>query len=142
MQKKDVIILALIVGISLFFIGSMIHNVFQITEDNLLPYKISAFIKLIGLGFLVSSMVIGGIVIDTIDRNLKLLLLILGLVLLVIYSIGSSQLEWNLTDSNSENVTEYSERPTGYGMPGFELGLLLSAIGVVFITRFKHKKHQ
>lgn len=141
MQKKDTIILVLIIGISLFFVGSMIHNVFPSSETNLLPYKVSAFIKLIGLGLLVSSMVVGGILIDTIDKNLKLLLLILGLVLLVIYSIGSSQLEWNISGSPSQNETEYSQRPTGYGIPGFEVGLLLSAIGVIFITRFKHKKH-
>ena len=77
MKNKDLIMLGLVIGIGLFFIGAMISNVFPSSESDLLGYKVSSFIKMLGLGFVVSSMVIGGIIVHDIDKNLKMLLLLL-----------------------------------------------------------------
>ena len=77
MNKKNLVVFGLIGGISLFFIGAMINNVFPSSETNLTSYKVSGCIKLIGVGAITTSMIIGGIIIDDIDKNLKMLLLIL-----------------------------------------------------------------
>ncbi|MCX6672150.1 MAG: hypothetical protein NTX92_09550 [Euryarchaeota archaeon] len=94
MTIKSVIMLGLIVGIAFFFIGAIISNIFPSSSTDFLSYKISSSIKLLGIGVVIGSMVVGGIYIEDIDKNLKLLLLLLGLVLLVIYTIGSQSLEW------------------------------------------------
>ena len=66
---KKIIIAGFIVGIAFFFIGAIISNVFPSSETDLLSYKVSASIKLIGIGFLTSSMVVGGIIVEDIDKN-------------------------------------------------------------------------
>ena len=136
MNNKDMIMLGIIVGIAFFFIGAIISNVFPSSETGLLPYKVSAVIKLLGLGLLTTTMIVGGIIIEDIDKNLKLLLLLLGLVLLIIYSIASPALEWQLP-SYSSSSTGYETRPTGYGIPGFELIIVACAIALVFFLRRK-----
>jgi hypothetical protein len=94
MNMKEVAMFGIIVGIAFFFIGAIINTVFPSTQTDLLPYRVSGSIKLIGIGVLVSSMIIGGIIIEDIDKNLKLLLLLLGLVLLMVYTVGSQSLQW------------------------------------------------
>ena len=136
MENKDIIMLGIIVGIAFFFIGAIISNVFANSETDLLPYKISAVIKLVGLGILTTTMVVGGIIVDNIDKNLKLLLLLLGLILLIIYSIASPALEWRLP-SYSGGSTGYESRPTGYGVPGFEI--LMAFCTIVLIIFWKRK---
>lgn len=138
MKNKDLIMFGLIIGIALFFVGMMIHNVFPSTEENLLSYKVSAFMKLVGLGVLTSSMVIGGVLIEDIDRNLKMLLLIFGLLLLLIYSIGSTTLEWSIPEA-SGSESGFEERPTGYGIPGFE-GIFFVLSIVICLLVLKRKK--
>jgi hypothetical protein len=129
MTIKSIIMLGLIVGIAFFFIGAIISNIFPSSSTDLLSYKISSSIKLLGIGAVICSMVIGGIYIQEIDKNLKLLLLLLGLVLLVIYTIGSQSLEWYIPTSQTPTGNEsYEHRPTGYGVPGFELILVLGAL--------------
>ena len=130
MKNKDLIMLGIIIGIGLFFIGAIISNVFLSSETDLLPYKISAIIKLTGLGILSATMIIGGIIVEEIDKNLKILLLVLGLLLLVIYTFASPALEWKIP-SYSNGATDYDTRPTGYGVPGFEI---LVAIGAIIFT--------
>jgi hypothetical protein len=131
---KSVIMLGLIVGIAFFFIGAIISNVFPSSSTDLLSYKISSSIKLLGIGAVICSMVIGGIYIEDIDKNLKLLLLLLGLVLLVIYTIGSQSLEWYIPTSQTPTGDEsYEHRPTGYGVPGFELMLSLGALVMTLV---------
>ena len=136
MKNKDMIMLGIIIGIAFFFIGAIISNVFSSTEADLLPYKVSAVIKLIGLGILTSTMIVGGIIVEDIDKNLKFLLLLLGLILLIIYSIASPSLEWKLP-SYSGSSTGYESRPTGYGVPGFEILIALCAIILVLLWKRK-----
>jgi hypothetical protein len=139
MKMKDLVMMGIIVGIAFFFIGAIISNVFPSSQTDLLSYKISGSIKLIGIGALTSSMIIGGIIIEDIDKNLKILLLLFGLVLLIVYSVGSQSLQWYIpTTSQAPSGNEsYAHRPTGYGVPGFEL---LSVLGALLIASLILKK--
>lgn len=138
-DNKNIIITGFIVGIALFFIGAIISNVFPSSESDLLSYRASAITKLIGIGFLTCSMVVGGIVLKDIDKNQKLLILVIGLILLIIYTVGSLSLQWDVDDSETSTDTEiYDERPTGYGMPGFEL--IFAVIAFAFILYLKRKE--
>lgn len=128
--------LGLIIGIALFFIGAMITNVFPSSETDLIGYKVSSFLKMMGLGFVVSSMVVGGIIVKEVDKNLKTLLLLLGLILLIVYTIGAQQLHWDISsseDSDSTSEEAYEKRPTGYGTPGFEAVAAFIALMAVLI---------
>jgi MFS family permease len=141
-NMKNIIMLGVIGGIAFFFIGAIISNVFPSSQTDLLSYKISGSIKLIGIGALVSSMIVGGIIIEDIDKNLKLLLLLLGLVLLIIYTIGSQSLQWYVPTSQTPTGNEsYENRPTGYGVPGFELILGLGAL-VITLLILKKKQYR
>jgi len=131
MNYKDMVMYGLIIGIGLFFVGAIINNAFPSTETDLLSYKVSGFIKLLGIGMVTTSMVIGGIIMDQADKNLRTLLLLLGLVLVIIYSVASPSLEWRLSSGSSGADTGYSQRPTGYGVPGFEL---VGVIGALICT--------
>ena len=141
MKNKDLIMFGVIIGIGLIFLGAIINNVFPSSSEELAGYKVQAFIKMIGFGFLTSSMVIGGIIIEEVDKNQRILLLIFGLIILLIYTIGSVQLDWNVTsgmisgDVASEGEAAYEYRPTGYGTPGFEFIFLIAAVICVFISK-------
>jgi hypothetical protein len=96
--------------------------------------------KLLGIGILISSMIIGGIYIENIDKNIKLLLLLLGLVLLLIYTIGSQSLEWYIPTSQTPTGNEsHIQRPTGYGIPGFELPMALGGLVIAFVILKKRQ---
>lgn len=142
-KMKDLVMLGIIIGIAFFFIGAIISNIFPSSETDLLSYKISGSIKLVGIGALTSSMIIGGITIEDIDKNFKLLLLLLGLVLLIIYTVGSQSLQWYIPTSSqtpSGNLS-YDNRPTGYGIPGFEMIAVLGALGIaLFILKKKRTR--
>ena len=56
MKNKDLIMLGIIVGISLYFVGAMVSNVFDSSGSDLLAYKASGFLKLVGIGILTASM--------------------------------------------------------------------------------------
>lgn len=138
MKKRDLIMLGIIIGIAFFFIGAIISNVFPSSDEELLPYKMAAVNKLLGLGFLTTSMVIGGLIIDDIDKNQRTLLLLLGLILLIIYSIGSPALEWEIGSYDSSG---YDSRPTGYGIPGFEIiFVIISIISFIILHKIKTKR--
>lgn len=141
-HMKKIVMLGLIIGIAFFFIGAIISTSFPSSSANLAPYKISSSIKLVGLGVVICSMVIGGIYLDDIDKNLRLLLLLLGLMLLVIYTVGSQSLEWYIPTSQTPTGNEtYEHRPTGYGIPGFELILGLGALLItVLILKKRHTR--
>jgi len=133
--------IGIIGGIAFFFVGAIISNVFPSSQTDLMSYKVSGSIKLIGIGALTSSMIIGGIIIDDIDKNLRLLLLLLGLVLLTIYTVGSQSLQWYVptTSQTPTGNQSYENRPTGYGIPGFELISLLGALTIaLFVLKKKH----
>jgi len=139
MKNKDIVMMGIIIGIIFFFVGAIIGNVFPSTESNLLSYKVAATIKLLGIGILITSMIIGGVILQHIENNLRLLLLLLGLILLIIYSIGSQALQWNIPSESSSFETEvYESRPTGYGIPGFELLPVIAAIGIVYLCKQKY----
>lgn len=137
LKNKDLVMFGLVIGIALFFIGAMISNVFPSSESNLIGYKLSSFIKMLGLGFVVSSMVVGGIIVKKIDKNLKILLLLLGLILLIVYTVGAQQLHWDVASSpeSSDSFEEeaYEDRPTGYGVPGFEIISTIIAIAALLL---------
>ncbi|MEM0493040.1 MAG: hypothetical protein QXS02_03680 [Candidatus Thermoplasmatota archaeon] len=135
-KNKDLVALGIIIGIALFFIGAIIINVFPSSESNIFSYKVSACVKLVGLGFLTNAMVIGGIILgEDINKNLKLLLLLLGLILLIIYTIGSQSLQWDVNVSGLVGSSEaYESRPTGYGIPGFETVLIMIGIIVTLLV--------
>jgi MFS family permease len=138
-KMKDLVMIGIICGIAFFFVGAIISNVFPSSQTDLMSYKVSGSIKLIGIGALTSSMIIGGITIDDIDKNLRLLLLLLGLVLLTIYTVGSQSLQWYVptTSQTPTGNQSYEHRPTGYGIPGFEL---ISLLGALTIALFVLKK--
>jgi MFS family permease len=140
-KMKDLVMIGIIGGIAFFFVGAIISNVFPSSQTDLMSYKVSGSIKLIGIGALTSSMIIGGIIIDDIDKNLRLLLLLLGLVLLTIYTVGSQSLQWYVptTSQTPTGNQSYENRPTGYGIPGFELISLLGALTIaLFVLKKKH----
>ena len=140
LEIRNVIIAGFIIGIALFFIGAMIINIFPSSESDLLSYRVSTVIKLIGIGILTSSMLVGGVILKKIDQNQKTLLLIIGLILLIIYTIGSPSLQWDVDTTEEPLVNEsYEDRPTGYGMPGFELVPVIVAIA--FVLYWKQKKN-
>ncbi|MBN1861696.1 MAG: hypothetical protein JW840_09580 [Candidatus Thermoplasmatota archaeon] len=137
---KNFVMLGLIIGIAFFFFGAIISNVFPSDSANLLSYKVSSSIKLIGIGAVVSSMVVGGIYSEDIDKTYRLLLLLLGLALLVIYTVGSQSLEWYISTSVTPTGSEsYQQRPTGYGLPGFELIVFVCALVVTLIVLKKRQ---
>ena len=86
---------SLVLALGAFFICAIILNLFPSNESDLLSFRVSALIKLLGLGVLTTSMVVGGLTLTDIDANQRTLLLLLGLVLLIIYSVASPALEWS-----------------------------------------------
>jgi len=139
-KNKDLIMLGIIIGIAFFFIGAMISNVFESSADDQVEYKVQFFIKMIGYGFLVGSMVMGGIILDDIDKNMKMLMLLFGLLLLIAFTIGIQGLQWSAPESydigtySSSSEAAYEDRPTGYGAPGFEMIYALVAMITVFVA--------
>jgi hypothetical protein len=85
MNKKNLMILGLAGGIFIFFLG-MGANILlgPSTETYRLPFQISAMIRFTGMGILVISMVIGGFFVEKLDKDVKSLLLIFGIVLLLL----------------------------------------------------------
>lgn len=147
-KPKEMIMIGMIIGIGLFFIGAMISNSFPSDSENLTPYKLSAFLKMLGIGALTTSMIIGGIIIDKIDKNLKMLLFIFGLILLIIYTVGSIDLAWHVDSpisgmQSSETKEQIDEsKPEGYGAsPGFEvIGLLIALSMILLFYKRRYKR--
>jgi len=78
-------ILGLIIGVMLFFIGLACNIALGPTTDtNQLPRQVSAVFKLTGMGFICISMIIGGFFIEGLDKNAKISLLIFGLIFLLL----------------------------------------------------------
>jgi hypothetical protein len=136
MKTKDIIMLGVIVGIAFFFIGAMITSSFPSSEENLLPYKASSFIKLLGLGILTTTFIVGGIVGYNLNKYFKLTILIVGLVLLLVFTIAAQFMKWDMSTteyesiwnpsgSSSEDTSAFESRPS---TPGFELIFVIIAI--------------
>jgi MFS family permease len=141
MKNKDLIMFGIIIGIALIFIGAIVNKVFPSSSEDFIAYRVQAFIKMIGFGFLTSSMVVGGIIIEEVDKNQRILLLIFGLILLLIYTIGSIQLNnWNvpsgmMAGDTTEQEAAFESRPTELGTPGFEFIFGIVAMICVFISK-------
>jgi len=85
MNKYNLMILGLSTGIILFFIGIGAYFLLgPSTEENMLPQKVSSVIKLGGMGLTIISMIVGGIFVKKIEKDVKSLLLIFGIALLLI----------------------------------------------------------
>ena len=85
MNKKNMMILGLIIGIMLFFIGLASYIALgPSSSTNQLPRQVSAVFKLTGMGFICISMIVGGFFIEGIDKDAKTLLLIFGLIFLLL----------------------------------------------------------
>jgi hypothetical protein len=136
MRTKDMIMLGIIVGVGFFLIGGMVSSVFPGDDDNLVPYKASSAIKLIGLGILTTTFIIGGIVANDINKYFKLTILIIGLVMLLVFTIAAQFMKWDMVTTYSGSIfsgsisssqatsSAYQSRPT----PGFELIVAFFAI--------------
>jgi len=150
MKNKDRIMLGIIIGIALFFVGGMINSTFESSEDNLLPYKISSTLKLVGMGILVATLIIGGIIGYELNKNFRILILIVGLSLLLVFTIGAQLMKWDTStqnssflagessmNSSSEESNAYENRPS---TPGFELFVAIIAIvSLLFFKKIKGK---
>ena len=84
-NKKDLMILGLTVGILLFFFGlATAIALGPTTVDYQLPRQIGSIIRLSGMGIICISMIVGGFFVEKLDKDIKNLLLIFGLVLLLL----------------------------------------------------------
>jgi len=147
LKNKEIMMLGLIIGIACFFVGAMISNVFPSSSEDLTSYKASAAIKLIGMGILTTTLVLSGLVYYDADKNIKFFLLLVGLIFLLIYLLGTPLLRWDLSESTSligddtsqdEANQAYKERPTALGTPGFEFILvILSILGFLTYKKIK-----
>ena len=84
-SKKNLMILGLAGGIMLFFFGLAIAIVLgPTTDENQLPRQVGSFIRLSGMGLICISMIVGGFFVEDLEKDIKHLLLIFGLVLLLL----------------------------------------------------------
>ncbi|MEM0493041.1 MAG: hypothetical protein QXS02_03685 [Candidatus Thermoplasmatota archaeon] len=83
MDKRKLMLLCLAGGIMLFFIGIAAYIALgPSTADYLLPRQVSAVIKLTGMGIVCICMIVGGIFVERLDKDVKNLLVIFGVILL------------------------------------------------------------
>jgi len=152
MKTKDWVIFGLIIGIALFFFGAMISSIFieptaEGIDPNYAPDKASKTIKLIGLGVLTTTLIVGGIIGSDLHKHFKLILLIIGLVLLLIFSISAQFMKWDNTPSYyysssyfSSGIAaspgeDYETTSAPPSTPGFELVVAIGAIATVIMAR-------
>ena len=84
-DKKDLMILGLTVGILLFFLGlATAIALGPTTDDYQLPRQVGSIIRMSGMGIICISMIVGGFFVEKLDKDIKHLLLIFGLVLLLL----------------------------------------------------------
>ncbi|MFH1101855.1 MAG: hypothetical protein V1726_07455 [Methanobacteriota archaeon] len=84
-NKKLLMIGGLAGGIFLFFVGMAVYIMMGPSTDTyLLPRQVSAVIKLTGMGILCITMIVGGLVVKSIDKDTKTMMLLFGVVLLLL----------------------------------------------------------
>jgi len=84
-NKKNLMILGIEIGVMLFFIGIAINIALgPTTLTYRAPQQISSMIKLIGMGLATLSIFIGGIFIDRMELVTRVLLVIFGVVILCV----------------------------------------------------------
>ena len=85
LDKKNIMLLGIAVGVMLFFIGIALNiTMGPTTEDNKLPAQVSSIVKLSGIGIATLSIFVGGIFIDKLEMIPRVLLAVFGLVLLIL----------------------------------------------------------
>jgi len=137
MKMRDKIVLGTCIGIALFFIGAIIYTIFGPgSKDDLTAYKVSATIKLLGIGLLCASMVSGGILLEKTEKDIRNLFFILGSIILIIYIAASPLLEWWVSPTYAAGASSegaYESKPEAVGLPGFEViyGLVVLIIMVL-----------
>jgi hypothetical protein len=71
-------------GTMLFFLGMVAYLVFgPSTTTYILPQQISSVIKLSGMGIVCISLIVGGVLVEKLERDTKILLLLFGVILLL-----------------------------------------------------------
>ena len=84
-NKKDLMILGLTAGILLFFLGlATAIALGPTTDDYQLPRQVGSIIRLSGMGIICISMIVGGFFVEKLDKDIKHLLLIFGLMILLL----------------------------------------------------------
>jgi hypothetical protein len=77
-------ILGLAGGTMLFFLGMVAYLVLgPSTTTYVLPQQISSVIKLSGMGIVCISLIVGGVLVEKLERDTKILLLLFGVILLL-----------------------------------------------------------
>ena len=85
MNKKDLMILGIEIGIMLFFIGIALNIVLgPTTQTYRAPQQVSSFVKLAGMGIATLSIFIGGIFIEKMEIVTRVLLVVFGVVILCV----------------------------------------------------------
>ncbi|RLF46053.1 MAG: hypothetical protein DRN09_00875 [Thermoplasmata archaeon] len=84
-DKKQSMILGLVIGIMLFFIGLASYIALDPSTDTYqLPKQVSAVFKLSGMGLICISMIVGGFFVEGLDKDTKTLLVLFGLIFLLL----------------------------------------------------------
>ena len=85
MNKKDLMILGIEIGIMLFFIGVALNIALgPTTLTYRTPQQISSFVKLAGMGIATLSILIGGIFIEKMEIVTRVLMVVFGVVILCV----------------------------------------------------------
>jgi len=94
MEKERFMVLVLSIGVMLFFIGIASYIVLgPSTEEYLIPQQVSSILKLTGMSLICISLIVGGFFIEGMDKDIRTLLLIFGVIflLLSIFVLSSSR---------------------------------------------------
>ena len=84
-NKKNLMLLGLASGVIIFFFGIGVYFLLGPSgEDYLLPRQVSTFFKFGGMGLICMSMILGGFFVEKIEKDIKILLLVFGIVLLLL----------------------------------------------------------
>jgi len=85
LNKKNLMILGIEIGIMLFFIGIALNIAMGPTTTLYrTPQQVSSFVKLAGMGLATLSILLGGIFIEKIELTTRVLLVVFGVVILCI----------------------------------------------------------
>jgi len=85
LNKRELVIFGIGFGILVFFFGIGLGFLLgPTTETHLLPKQVSSIFKYSGMGITVISMIVGGFFVEKMEKDIKALLLIFGIILLLI----------------------------------------------------------
>ena len=85
MNKKNLMILGIVIGVMLFFLGIALNIVLgPATVEDRTSAQVSSFVKLAGAGIFTLAIFIGGIFIESMWIVTRILLVVFGLTLLLV----------------------------------------------------------